>query len=271
MNGICQDGDLAYTTPEIATCRALITYYGVVKTFRRQTRQRLLTLALSLPVLIALYLRLQSHPEDFPFTALDLTRPPGLFTASKLSALGADTEACRAALEDAGFAFEIRPPQGSEACFSDALTRAIRPANGLVYMPFDVAPSCAVTAALLVWERDRLQPAAQRHFNQPVTQIDHYGSYNCRRIYGRSSGRWSEHATGNAIDIAGFRLADGRRVSVINGWQKNNEETAFLKEIRDAACEVFATVLSPDYNSAHADHLHLDQAGRGASGRKVCR
>ena len=49
--------------------------------------------------------------------------------------------------------------------------------------------------------------------------MEHYGSYSCRRLYGRSEGAWSEHASANAVDIAGFRLADGRRVSVLGDWQ----------------------------------------------------
>lgn len=242
-----------------------------VKTFQAKTRRRLLLLLLSLPVLVALWLRLQSHPEDFPFTRLDLTRAPGLFTGSKLASLATDPAQCRELLNEAGFAFEARPPQGADQCFSDALVKVARPNNGLVYTPADIAPSCPVVAALLIWERDRLQPAAEKHFGQAVTQIDHYGAYSCRRMYGRSSGRWSEHATGNAIDIAGFRLSDGRRITVVNGWLRDKPDGAFLREIRDGACELFATVLSPDYNRAHADHLHLDQAARGAAGRRVCR
>jgi hypothetical protein len=100
-------------------------------------------------------------------------------------------------------------------------------------------------------------------------QIEHLGAYNCRRMYGRSSGRWSEHATGNALDVAAFVLADGRRVSLAGNWTGKGAEAAFLRRVRDDACDVFGTVLSPDYNAAHADHFHLDQASRGFG--TVCR
>ena len=73
----------------------------------------------------------------------------------------------------------------------------------------------------------------------------------------------------NAVDIAGFRLADGdadqRRLAT---GATTGAKGRFLREVRDGACDLFATVLSPDYNAAHRDHFHLDQAarGRGAGG-----
>ena len=116
-----------------------------------------------------------------------------------------------------------------------------------------------------------VQPAALRHFNQPVRSISHFGSYSCRRIYGRSHGHFSEHATADAIDISAFRLKDGRRISVVNDWKGEGKDAAFLHDVRDGACALFSTVLSPDYNAAHRDHFHLDQAERGATGRRACR
>jgi hypothetical protein len=100
--------------------------------------------------------------------------------------------------------------------------------------------------------------------------IDHFGSYSCRRIYGRDAGTWSEHATADAVDVAGFRLADGRRITVVGDWRREGAKAAFLHEVRDGACQLFATTLSPDYNAAHRDHLHLDQADRTA-GWRACR
>ncbi|WP_375288594.1 extensin family protein, partial [Sphingomonas sp.] len=104
-----------------------------------------------------------------------------------------------------------------------------------------------------------------------VTAIRHFGSYSCRRLYGRDAGAFSEHATADAVDIAGFVLADGRTISVVRDWQGNGDAATFLRTVRNGACGVFATVLSPDYNAAHRDHLHLDQAARGAWGGRACR
>ena len=114
-----------------------------------------------------------------------------------------------------------------------------------------------------------MQPAARDIFGQEVARIEHFGSFSCRRLYGRDEGPWSQHATGNAIDIAGFVLADGTRIAVVNDWQGEGEKARFLREVRDGACRAFGTVLSPDYNEAHRDHFHLDQEARGLGG--VCR
>ena len=104
-----------------------------------------------------------------------------------------------------------------------------------------------------------------------IAAIDHAGSYSCRRLYGRSEGSHSEHATADAIAIPGFKLADGRRVSVLRDWRGDTSEARFLRDVRDGSCRLFSTVLSPDYNAAHADHLHLDQAERGSFGWRGCK
>jgi hypothetical protein len=126
-----------------------------------------------------------------------------------------------------------------------------------------------VAAAFELWLRQGVQPAARELLGSPVARLEHFGTYSCRRLYGRGEGPWSEHATGNAIDIGGFVLEDGRRLTLLGDWQGDDQEAAFLRRVRDEACSVFGTVLSPDYNAAHADHLHLDQEARGFGG--VCR
>jgi hypothetical protein len=76
-----------------------------------------------------------------------------------------------------------------------------------------------------------------------------------------AGGRRSQHATANAIDIAGFRLADGRSISVLADWGKPTAEGQFLAAARDEACSLFNIVLSPRYNELHANHFHLDLGG----------
>jgi hypothetical protein len=121
---------------------------------------------------------------------------------------------------------------------------------------------CPMARALALWTRETLQPAARDAFGSRVVKIESMGGYSCRNIIGgRGTGR-SEHATGNAVDIGGFVLADGRRVSIRQGWNGNDDEREFLRLIRGDACKHFQTVLSPDYNAAHFDHLHFDLGGK---------
>lgn len=221
---------------------------------------------------------LRGRPQDLPWTPLDLAQPIGAFTGRKLTALGEDFGACRALLDRAGVRYTALPPRddGARCGYSDAVRFTVGGARDLTYTPAGLGIACPVAAALAKWEWDVVQPAAEQQFGTRVASIEHFGSYSCRRIYGRDAGNWSEHSTADAVDIAGFRLANGRRVTVARDWNRGESETArqdaaFLREVRDGACRLFATVLSPDYNAAHRDHFHLDQANRGAARWRACR
>ena len=213
------------------------------------------------------------HPEHFPRTALDLAQPIGAFTGRKLAALTGNPAQCRALLARADSADIAAPPliRDANCGFDDGMRLVPAGPRSVRFAPPRLVTSCPVAAALLLFERDIVQPAALRQFGERVVSIDHAGSYSCRRLYGRTSGPFSEHATADAFDILGFRLASGRRISVLLDWPGSGPEAAFLREVRDGACRLFATVLSPDYNAAHANHLHLDQADRGEMGWRGCR
>lgn len=150
---------------------------------------------------------------------------------------------------------------GPDCGFSDGV-RLSRQGRRSAYSPAPLVTSCPVAVALYLLERDVAGPAARRHFDRDLVSIDHAGSYSCRRIYGRSEGRYSAHSTADAVDITGFRLAGGERIGLLSGWQGSGRERAFLAEVRDGACTLFPTVLSPDYNEAHRDHFHLEQSSR---------
>ena len=211
------------------------------------------------------------HPQDFPWTPLRLGDPIGTFTLRKLAALTDDPAQCRAVLREGAAQHRSVPPfRASADCgFADGMTIIPAP-NEATFAPAGVVTSCPVVAAMTLLERQVLQRAAERHLGSRVAIIHHAGSYSCRRINGRPDGAYSEHATADAIDVTGFTLADGRRVDVLSDWSARGPEAAFLIAVRDGACKLFATVLSPDYNQAHADHLHFDQARRGQFGAGLC-
>lgn len=207
---------------------------------------------------------LAQHPEHDPWAPLDLRDPIGWATASKLSAVRNDLEMCRAVLERSEITFSALEPAGEGACRRPDRTKL----NDYPLTPDTPAVTCHMTVALQLWRKNTLDGLARSIFDSEIDSIQHLGAYSCRRLYGRDSGAWSEHATANAIDISGFVLADGTRVSVLNDWQGDGEKSRFLQEVRDGACEAFSTVLSPEYNEAHRDHLHLDMSDRWAG---VCR
>lgn len=120
---------------------------------------------------------------------------------------------------------------------------------------------CPLARNFSNWVRYAVAPAARQILDSDVVRIESYGTFACRPIAG--SGRLSEHGRANAVDVAVFVLADGRRVSVLNGWRARDErEQRFLRTVHQSACKRFTTVLGPDYNAAHANHFHFDMAGR---------
>ncbi|MDP3694178.1 extensin family protein [Bradyrhizobium sp.] len=142
-------------------------------------------------------------------------------------------------------------------------------AVGPVAMKPAATLACPMVSALDRWLADSVQPAAQRWFGTRVAEIKQISAYSCRGMNGNSRARISEHAFGNALDIASFRLADGRIVTVKNGWKGMPEEQGFLRDIQAAACQQFNTVLAPGSNIYHYDHIHIDLMRR-KSQRAIC-
>jgi len=233
---------------------------------------RIVAVMLAIGAIVAgVYIFARARPQDVPWTALDLAQPIGAFTGRKITALGDEPRECRRLMTQAGAKHAIVPPFGGDGqCLVPNGLKLEGGARKIMFSPDSPTITCPVAAALSVWEWEVIQPAAQRIFGQRIAAIDHLGSYNCRRIAG-SEDSWSQHATANAIDIAAFTLADGTRISVLADWKEGGKKAAFLRAARDGACDLYATVLSPDYNAAHADHFHLDQAVRGPLSWRSCR
>ncbi|MEP0390849.1 MAG: extensin family protein [Erythrobacter sp.] len=200
---------------------------------------------------------LERHPEHNPLAPLDLRDPIGLATATKLIALRGDTPTCRAVLDRSEIAYSILPPQGEGPCARPDRTQL----NTYPLRPNVPATTCPVAASLELWRTKSVVPAAREILGGELSHLEHIGVYNCRRMRGGNSNAWSQHSTGNAIDISAVVLKDGRRISLLQNWNTEGDEARFLRAIRDDACDVFAVVLSPEYNAAHADHFHLDQGG----------
>ncbi len=137
---------------------------------------------------------------------------------------------------------------------------AVRPAATL---------ACPIVSVLDHWLADSVQPAAMRWFGARVVEIRQISAYSCRGMNGNPHAHISEHAFGNALDIAAFTLADGRRITVKDGWHGLPEEQGFLRDVQSAACQQFTTVLAPGSNAYHYDHIHVDLMRR-ASRRLIC-
>ena len=181
----------------------------------------------------------------------------------------ADTRQCISQLSKAQVRFTPVPDQtfgagcsqlGSVRLSAISLMEAGRGRSELAII--NIGPvRCELAQRFAGWAQYGIARAAEQMLGSPLVRIETMGSYSCRNIAG--SVKLSQHAHANAIDIAGFVLADGRRITVKEGWNGSNQERAFLRTIHASACKRFGTVLGPEYNAAHRDHLHVDMSGQG--------
>lgn len=160
--------------------------------------------------------------------------------------------------------------QGPGACGMDHPFRVSALAQGNVVLEPAGKLACPVIYQVDMWVQDVVQPAALAWLGQPIVAISQMSAYSCRGMNGDPNAKISEHAFGNALDIGGFRTADGRWISVKNGWKGTPEERGFLLQVQAGACERFTTVLAPGSNIFHYDHIHVDLM-RHAKGRTICK
>jgi hypothetical protein len=197
-----------------------------------------------------------------PFAPLRVADEPNWLTRFKLGRLESDRSECSSVLKSSPLAHAPIPDRVTgDGC---GFTNAVEVVRSTIRFNESFPASCPLGIAWALFETHVLQAAAGRHLGQKVVGIEHLGTYACRNLYHRESGRRSEHATANAIDVAGFTLADGSRVTVEGDWAGDTGRAAFLRGVRDGACRFFDVVLSPDYNEAHRDHFHFDMGSSRA-------
>lgn len=126
------------------------------------------------------------------------------------------------------------------------------------------AMKCRVAERLSAWTNEAVQNAAKAWLGSHVVRIDSFGTYNCRPRNGVAGAKLSEHGRANAVDIAAFQLADGRRITVEHGWNGPDANVRnFLRAIHKAACRRFAIVIGPDGDRMHYNHFHFDMGSDG--------
>lgn len=187
--------------------------------------------------------------------------PPPERAVPNLAQPSKQTLQCHADLRDEEIEFRVLPDRqfdgGCSAIGAVQLRDIGTPVSNLGAM------TCPLARGLARWAREAVQTAALQWMKSRVTRIESLGSYACRPVNGLAGNRLSEHGRANAVDIAAFVFADGRRITVLDGWKAEDEGVRrFLRTVHQAGCRRFDVALGPDANALHRDHFHFDMGQR---------
>jgi hypothetical protein len=231
-----------------------------------------------------------SSPAQQPTTTPPSTLPSPATIAAR--------EECKALLGTLEIEFEDATPIDSGPCQAPAPVKVTRLGKARIDLSPPAVMNCRMAATLADWVDKVLQPAAREHFAQTVSTLSGVQSFACRNRNNAAVGPISEHAFANAFDLAEVRLSGGRRLAVVTEWGPvardegrppvvsasakpaptlaksrlpipfDDEAAEFLRRIHAGACPLFTTVLGPEANDAHRDHLHFDLKSR--TGKTIC-
>jgi hypothetical protein len=179
----------------------------------------------------------------------------------------AEESACQERLVKLGVRFEPLPAIVNGQCGAAHPLRVSHLADGLEISP-PATLVCAVAEALSRWTKEVVMTEAGRHLEAQPARIAIGTSYECRNRNRQESGKLSEHAFANAVDVSGFEFK-GRKAVQIGDHPAETPEALFQAAIRTQACAYFTTVLGPGSDPAHATHLHLDLRSRNR-GFRMC-
>jgi hypothetical protein len=224
-----------------------------------------LSAALAMLILGLVFIPNSPLPDVWnPRKALAPKAAQNFLTPYKLRFAITDFDACQQALTDLGVKFKVLPDKNvSDQCHIQDQVRLSHLSQAKIS---PLKTTCGTALRFAMWEYHSVQPTALETLGHRVAKIDQIGSYNCRAIRSTTgpTDTMSEHATANALDISGFQLTSGNRVSVLMNWNGTPKEQSFMRKVRDGGCGFFRITLSPEYNALHADHFHFDQ-GRWVS------
>lgn len=227
----------------------------------------LLTACLVVAATLWLFQPWQYLPGQWnPAAPLALDHDPTVVSRWKLAALDDAPDSCLALLAaSADYPLEYLALADHTPVAGCPLTNVVRIHQSQVEFSSSFVMRCPLLVRWLMFESQQLQALAIEHLGSPIQRVEHLGTFACRNVYGRETGRISQHATASAFDIAGFLLEDGRQVNILDEWDSSAsaDGSQFLREIHRALCRYFGTVLGPDYNRAHANHFHMDNSRFG--------
>jgi hypothetical protein len=197
---------------------------------------------------------LAPEPKPTP-PAPKLIRPPP-----------AATSTCGMAIAQLGvIATPLAPIEEGDECGMPEPVAVEALNGGSIRLVNKAIVDCHVAEQLASWVNDTVAPEVKTDFNEELTGLRIADAYSCRTRGNIEGAKLSEHAKGNAIDIAAFRVGK-RWIDVKSGWGSEGDDAKFLADVRKSACGPFTTVLGPGSDSYHTDHFHLDMIKRRTAG-----
>jgi hypothetical protein len=213
--------------------------------------------------------------ENFlPEIVLHVPQPqaPPIETTASLPSYGDD---CRDELAQLGAYFSVSEDiKGTGVCHvaKPVQLRSVLTSAGRVELPGTPLLNCAFAQQFVLWLSDVAAPLIAGAGEARIASLFTGTSYQCRTRNGDLSGKMSEHAFGNAIDIAGITLTDQRRIVITATSVPQAPDRRLLAALRASACGYFSTVLGPGADGAHDSHLHFDLGVHGADGTyRICK
>ncbi|EJJ25982.1 hypothetical protein PMI11_05910 [Rhizobium sp. CF142] len=171
-----------------------------------------------------------------------------------------DHAECTRELQSLGVVFRETPRiDDGNGCGIDKPIIVSEALPGIALKP-EATLRCPTALALARWIKGSVIPTASVALPESgdITTINQASAYICRLRNGADTGKISEHARGNAIDIASFSFKKGEDVAVRSRREDSTLTGAFQRTVSAAGCLYFTTVLDPESDAAHETHFHLD-------------
>ncbi|MBR0554628.1 extensin family protein [Ciceribacter sp. L1K23] len=180
--------------------------------------------------------------------------------------------ACIGELKTLGVTFKELPRiDDGDGCGIDKPIAATTLSSDVTVEP-ELTARCETVLQLARMTRDFVEPAAGLGLADmgELKTVRQASGYVCRKRNSAETGKISEHARGNAVDIAGLDFEKGSVAMEIAKPEDSDLASAFQRAFNAFACLYFTTVLSPGSDTTHQDHMHLDVMER-RGGYRYCR
>ncbi len=197
-----------------------------------------------------------ARPQKDMTTAVEPVVPPSV-----------PDNGCLVSLKNSGAEFESLTSVGDGRCHVDVPVRlhSVTTTSGKIVLPESPIVSCRFARQFALWLSDTGAALVSTHLDMKLAKVSTGPGYECRGRNGDASGKLSEHAFGNAVDITTITTADGRKIQISDAGNSASPSFQVLRGLRTTACGYFSTVLGPGSNEAHASHFHFDIGMHGRS------